>query len=223
MTTSGTETVTTVRNHWWWRPGWRQGRHFYACHLTMEDQPQLRELIRQYQDALTDQANLDLIPPSWLHMTMQGIGFTDEVSEADIARVTERIGERLRDVEPPTVTFHRPTIHREAVLLEARPKEPIYQLRRATYEAILSVLGADRFSEPPPDQDDYTPHVSIAYVNHDGPALPIAEAISRVNAQPVTATLRNVSVLVFHRDHQMYEWTKATRLPIGSPEPSKCR
>jgi 2'-5' RNA ligase len=215
MTASGTEAATAVRNHWWWRPGWRLGRHFYACHLTMEDQPQLRELIRQYQDVLADQANLDLIPPRWLHMTMQGIGFTDEVSEADIALATERVGERLRSLEPPTVTFDQPTIHPEAIYLKAHPKEPVYQLRRAVYSAIRSALGADRFSEPLPDQDDYTPHVSIAYVHKDGPARPIAEAIDRVSVEPVTTALRSVSVLVFHRDHQMYEWTKATRLPIG--------
>jgi hypothetical protein len=35
----------SVRNHWWWRPGWTAGRHYYACHLTLDDQPQLRELV----------------------------------------------------------------------------------------------------------------------------------------------------------------------------------
>jgi hypothetical protein len=29
----------SVRNHWWWRPGWAEGRHFYACHMTLDDQP----------------------------------------------------------------------------------------------------------------------------------------------------------------------------------------
>ena len=45
MTSAEPQLVTTVRNHWWWRPGWRTGRHFYACHLTLDDQPQLRELV----------------------------------------------------------------------------------------------------------------------------------------------------------------------------------
>ena len=39
MAAAEPQVITTVRNHWWWRPGWRAGRHFYACHLTLNDQP----------------------------------------------------------------------------------------------------------------------------------------------------------------------------------------
>jgi hypothetical protein len=115
MASPDTDTVTAVSNHWWWRPGWRAGRHFYACHLTLEDQAQLRELVRQYQAAIAHLSNVDLIPPRWLHLTMQGIGFTDDISTADLDMVTERIRERLGEVSPPTVMFHRPTIRKEAM------------------------------------------------------------------------------------------------------------
>ena len=40
--------------------------------------------------------NLDLIPARWLHVTMQGIGFTDDINTDDLADVTSRLGERLR-------------------------------------------------------------------------------------------------------------------------------
>jgi 2'-5' RNA ligase len=203
-----------VRNHWWWRPGWRTGRHVYACHLTLDDQPQLRALVRQYQDAMAHLPNLDLIPARWLHVTMQGIGFTDEISTADLAAVTGRLGERLRIMKAPVATFERPTIHPEAVVLEADPPEPLYQLRLAMYETIASVLGHDKFSEPRPEPERFKPHVSAAYVNSDGPVKPIADAISTINPEPVTVTFRQVSLLVFHRDRRMYEWTQATPLPI---------
>jgi hypothetical protein len=42
-----------VRNHWWWRPGHAEGRHFYACHLILDDQPELRQVAADYQQALT--------------------------------------------------------------------------------------------------------------------------------------------------------------------------
>ena len=64
------EHVTTVRNHWWWRPGWAPGRHFYACHLTFEDQPGVQQLVLGYQATLAGLARLDLIPIRWLHLTM---------------------------------------------------------------------------------------------------------------------------------------------------------
>ena len=112
-------------------------------------------------------------------------------------------------------TFHRPTIRPEAVLLKAEPPEPLYQLRLAMYDAIAAVLGPAKFSEPRPEPGQFTPHVSAAYVNSDGSSQPIADAISKTDPQPITATFGTASVLVFHRDHRMYEWTQATPLTIG--------
>jgi hypothetical protein len=51
-----------VRNHWWWRPGWRQGRRFYTRHLTFDDQPQLHALVDAYRDSFAQLPGLDLIP-----------------------------------------------------------------------------------------------------------------------------------------------------------------
>jgi 2'-5' RNA ligase len=215
MPVSDSAPAGSVRNHWWWRPGWRAGRHFYACHLTMEDQPQLRNLIQRYQDALTGLGNLDLIPPQWLHLTMQGIGFVDEVSPDELTVITKRIADRLRDVPLPVVTFDRPTVAADAIYFKAHPAEPIYELRLATYQAITSALDTGQFQEAPPTPEQYTPHVSAAYVNSDGPAQPIIDALNNVQEPSVTATFRAASILTFHRDHQMYEWTKTIPVPIG--------
>ncbi len=211
-----------VSNHWGWRPGWRSGRHFYACHFTLNDQPQLRTLVRQYQDAMAHLPNLDLIPSRWLHVTMQGIGFTDEISTDDLVAVTSRLRECLRSMEAPVATFHRPTVRPEAVLLKADPPEPLYQLRLAMYETIASVLGPRKFSEPRPAPGRFKPHVSAAYVNNDGPVKPIADAIMNTNPEPVTVMFKQASLLVFHRDHRMYEWTKATPLPFGATSSPGC-
>lgn len=215
MTAADPQAVTTVRNHWWWRPGWQAGRHYYACHLTLKDQPQLRELVRQYQDTIAHLPNLDLIPPQWLHITMQGIGFTDQISTDDLAVITEQVTGRLRDMRPPTATFHRVTIRPEAVVLKAEPPQPLYELKQAMYDAIAPVLDPAKFPEPRPEPGRFTPHVTAAYVNNEGPAGPIAKAVSSINPQPVTVTFSAVTLLVFHRDHRMYEWTQATPLPIG--------
>jgi 2'-5' RNA ligase len=217
MVSADPQSVTAVKSHWWWRPGWHVGRHFYACHITLDDQPELRALVLHYQDAMRHLPYLDLIPPRWLHITTQGIGFVDEIRPADLAAVTEAIRERLLDVEPPVAKFHRPTIQPEAVLLKAHPPQPLYQLRMCLYDTIACVLGPDKFSEPRPEPRQFTPHVSAAYVNSDGPVAPIAEAISGLDLQPVTATFRVVSLLEFHRDRRMYEWTDETPLPIGKP------
>jgi hypothetical protein len=82
------------------------------------------------------------------------------------------------------------------------------------------VLGPIKFSEPQPEPGQFTPHVSVAYVSTDGPARPIADAIGETQPQPVAVTFTTASVLVFHRDHRMYEWTKATPLPIRPARPA---
>ncbi|HLI37979.1 MAG TPA: 2'-5' RNA ligase family protein [Streptosporangiaceae bacterium] len=208
--------LTTVRDHWWWRPGWRTGRHFYACHLTLDDQPQLREIVYGYQHATRQLAFLDQIPPEWLHITMQGIGFTDEISEREIAGITASLRKVLATFDPPATAFQHPTIQTEAVCLRAHPAEPLHQLRLRMHHAVLSVLGPDRFPEPEPSPEQFTPHVSTAYVNSESPADPLAAALTGVHSTAVTATFRKASLLVFHRDNRMYQWTSATPIPIGA-------
>jgi 2'-5' RNA ligase len=203
-----------VRNHWWWRPGWRTGRHFYACHLITEGQPQLGELVGHYQAALANIPGLDLIPKAWLHITTQGIGFADEISTADLTSVRKHLTERLRDLEPPVVTSWQPAIWEEAVVLKAIPQEPLYQLRIAMHDAVAAALGPAKFSEPWPAPDQFTPHLSVAYASHDGPGEPIAEALRTVTADAVI-TFGQAFMLEFHRDKRMYEWTQATPIPIG--------
>src|SRR5579862_9142393 len=215
MPTTDGANLESVRNHWWWRPGWRVGRHLYACHLTLDDQPQLRELIGHYQDALAHLENLDLIPPGSLHLTMQRIGWADEVTPAELAVVAERIADRLRAAPRPVVTFHQPIVWDEAVVLKVLPAEPIYALRLAVYQAIEAALGPKALPVAPPGPGQFVPHVSVAYVNADGPAQPVFDALIRAHPSPVTVTFRVAPILTFHRDHQMYEWTSALPIPIG--------
>ena len=217
------ETIETplppaVRNHWWWRPGWTTGRHYYACHLTLDDQPQLRQLVARYQQAIEDRPGLDLIPPQWLHITMQGIGFTDEISAAELRSLTDALTQELSKIDPPTVSFRSLTVDPEAIYLKAHPADALYPLRARMGRAVVSAIGANDSASDMPAPREFNPHVSIAYVSADGQAQPIAEALQAVAATTVTATFRKASLLEFHRDHRMYEWTSATPIAIGSSE-----
>lgn len=74
----------------------------------------------------------------------------------------------------------------------------------------------DRFPDPEPSPEQFTPHVSTAYVNSESPVDPLAAALTGVHSTAVTATFGKASLLVFHRDHCMYQWTDATPIPIGT-------
>jgi 2'-5' RNA ligase len=211
---SNIEYVDELHDHWWWRPGWRAGRHFYAFHFTLGDQQELQNLVAEYQKPLRGVGGLDLIPAQWLHLTMQGIGFVDEVDADRIARLATVATENLATVCPPVVTFHRPVIRPEAVYLPAQPADDIRAVRTAVRDAIATVLG-DGGLDSAEQLTSYRPHVSVAYSNMDQSPAPIIEALSRVDPAPTIVTLRHVDLLKFHRDHRMYEWTNASPLPIG--------
>lgn len=204
-----------VRDHWWWRPGWAEGRHFYACHLTLDDQPELRGLVADYQKALAGMPGIDLIPPQWLHLTMQGIGFTDQISKAELDAVGDALTTGLASIEQPAVQFQYLTVHPEAIYLKAHPAAALYSLRVKMHEAAASVLGPEKFSDPPPGQAAFLPHVSIGYINRDGESRPIAAALGSLTTRPVDVTFAEAHLLEYHRDHRMYEWTSDTHIPIG--------
>ncbi|MEV0807338.1 2'-5' RNA ligase family protein [Micromonospora sp. NPDC050200] len=209
------EHVERMRDHWWWRPGWQPGQHFYACHFSMSRHAELVRLVESYQASLAEFRTLDLIPAVWLHLTMQGIGFVDEVTDVELSELRDLVQRRLGALTPPTVTFHRPVVRPEAVYLPADPSEPIRSLRDVVRHAVAEVLGDDRVEQPARPPVEYRPHVSLAYSNAEQDAEPIAKALSEIHAEPVSLTLDHVDLLTFHRDRRMYEWTRAIPLSIG--------
>jgi hypothetical protein len=113
--------VSAVRDHWWWRPGWRPGRRFYTFHLTWRDQPAVQELAAQARARLAQIRELDLVPGQWLHLTTQGIEFTDEVSGADLAAITAAARARLAAVHPALVQVAAPKAASEGVVCWVGP------------------------------------------------------------------------------------------------------
>lgn len=56
-----------------------------------------------YQKALAGMPGIDLIPPQWLHLTMQGIGFTDQISATELGALSDALTAGLATVEQPAV------------------------------------------------------------------------------------------------------------------------
>lgn len=204
-----TEPVT-MANHWWWRPGWNTGRSFYTWHLTFEDAPEVQQLAAEYRAALADVPGLDLIPDPWLHLTMQGLGFVGEVSEAEARKIADEAAERLAAIPAFNLALGPAIVTPEALLLTVNPAEPVFAVRTAIRDAIGVV-----WQEVPEGADGFQPHVSVAYSNADGPADPARTALSTVTSYPATARISSAELIVLNRDHQMYEWTTFASVPLG--------
>jgi hypothetical protein len=92
-----------------------------------------------------------------LHLTVQGVGFIDEVTAADRAAVVEAGRRRLAGSPAIDLTFGPADAADEGVLLAGAPKGPVAALRAHLRAAIAHALGAERV--PGDDDEQIWPHV----------------------------------------------------------------
>jgi 2'-5' RNA ligase len=202
--------VDRMADHWWWRPGWRSGRRMYTWHVTFEDQPAVHDLAARYQAKLSGLPGLDLIPARWLHLTTQGVGFTDEVAEQDVAAIIDTASERVAGLAPIAATLGPTVVTPEAILLDVAPVPELRVMRNKLRAAIADVLGPERLMEAA----DWTPHVSVAYSSSTGPAAEYLAALAD-SSDTENVMIDHVQLIVLGRDHRMYEWTTYADLPLG--------
>jgi 2'-5' RNA ligase len=200
-----------MADHWWWRPGWRAGRRMYTWHVTFDGQPAIHDLAAKYQSRLAGLPGLDPVPAEWLHLTTQGVGFTDEIPDRDVAAIIDATSERLASLSPIDAMLGPVTVTPEAILLDVAPLSPLRGLRDELRAAISDVLGPEMLME----SADWTPHVSVAYSNS---AVPAAEYISAVADSRNTegALIDHVQLIVLGRDRRMYEWSTRAEVPVGT-------
>ncbi|MEU9190290.1 2'-5' RNA ligase family protein [Streptomyces sp. NPDC048484] len=201
----------TMRNHWWWRPGWSVGRRFYTWHLTFESQDDVHRLAAEYRSALAPLGDiLTPIPDRWLHLTMQGIGFVGETKEQDIHAIVDAAHARLATIPAFDLQIGPEVLDPEAVLLQVHPDGPVRAVRNAIRDAIGDVLD-----EVPEEAEGFTPHISVAYSAGNGTAEPIAQVLADRNLTPAQARISSAELIVIHRDNQMYEWESFAKVPLG--------
>jgi 2'-5' RNA ligase len=200
-----------MADHWWWRPGWRPGRRMYTFHITFDDQPVVHRLASRCQEALRGLGGVDLVPPRWLHLTVQGVGFTDEVSAGDADAIMQAARNRLAGLPAPSVGLGPVTITPEAILLPAEPGEALTAVRAALRAAILDVWAPSRLTEA----ETWTPHVTVAYSKSDGPAAPYHAALEDISGT-VHAQITAIQLIILGRDDHIYEWSVYAAAAIGA-------
>jgi 2'-5' RNA ligase len=207
------EHATDLRDHWWWRPGWQVGTRFYTWHITFDGQTELHRLVDTYQAELARHPGLDLIPRRWLHLTMQGVGHTADITTDQINNLLSAAQARLTALDPVTVQFHHPVIRPEAIVLPALPPAEVDRIRVAVRASIADALGPDSVPDP---ADGFQPHVTLAYSSSSQSANTIESAIDSISSEPVEVSISSASLIELHRDDRMYEWHTIAEVPIGS-------
>jgi 2'-5' RNA ligase len=206
-----TVNVASMRDHWWWRPGWRPGRRLYTWHVTFADVPVVQELAASAQARLAGLDGIDLVPGRWLHLTTQDVGFTDEISDADLAAIGGAASARLAAIEPIPVTIGPARVASEGILCWVGPDNALTPMRDAIRVAIADVWGPQRV----PDGPAWAPHVSIAYGSADGPADAFEAALDGEDTV-AAMTVDAVTLIRLGRDQHVYEWETLARVPLGT-------
>lgn len=201
-----------VRNHWYWRPGWRVGRRYYTWHLTFADHPSVTALSDAYRSILDATPETDAIPAQWLHLTMQGVGFVDEVDRADVDAIVESARHRCATLTPFELTIGSPYVDVEAVQIDVQPPGSVAELRRTLRSAIADVWGPAKVPEA---EEPFLPHMSLAYINRDGPASQLARSIGNIRTQPAVTMIDSCQLIVINRDDLMYKWELHAQVQLG--------
>jgi 2'-5' RNA ligase len=199
-----------VRDHWYWRPGWRAGRSFYTWHITFADRPEIAALHTSYADLVNDLPGFTPVPLEWLHVTLQGVGFTDRVPDEDLADIIEATRHRVTTIEAFPVTIGPAVLDAETVQLPIRPVEPLQHLRDLIRAAITDVWGDDAIPELP----DLNPHITLAYSNHRDPTGPAAARLLAHPPHTATLPITTLTLVTLTRTTHLYHWTPQSTLPL---------
>jgi 2'-5' RNA ligase len=198
-------------DHWYWRPGWRIGRRFYTWHLTFEDTPEVQRLATLYQSKI-DLPFLDPVPLDGLHLTLQGIGFTDEVGHDDLAAMSAAAQVRCAELAPMELRIGPADADEQGVPLALRPWEPLRELRAALRHAIADVWGSERV---PDAAEGFHPHITVFYSNAIADPTPLRERLTELrDTPPVRATIRRVSLIELGRDDKVYRWSTVANVAL---------
>ncbi|MEV5895793.1 2'-5' RNA ligase family protein [Nonomuraea fuscirosea] len=208
-----------VRSHWWPREGWWPGRLVYTWHLTFEGAPQLHRLAERYQQALAAVGGHDPVPAQWLHLTVQSVGWVDEVSDERLEQVIRAVAVRLGRLAPVEVTFDRPAVMGEGVALTPAPAEPLREIWGEIRNGVAEVAGEAPMAAE--QVEGFHPHVSLTYINTPGMARPYVEALSGVDAEPVRVNVDRVTLIVQNRvlePEWVYRWSTHAVVPLGADD-----
>ncbi|MEJ3651378.1 2'-5' RNA ligase family protein [Actinomycetes bacterium KLBMP 9759] len=193
-----------LTDHWWPRPGRPPGRLVLTWHLTFENATELHRAATAYQAAVAELPLLRPIPPQWLHVTLQSVGYADEVEAGTVVDVVDAVRKQLAAVPAFTVRLRRPVVYGEAAVLQLEPPEPVGDVLGAVRAGIEAVLG------PLPERTrPFHPHVSIAYSGGEGESAPYVEALAAVDPGPVEIEITQVSLIRQERllaPHWFYRW-----------------
>ncbi|MFJ8685805.1 2'-5' RNA ligase family protein [Micromonospora wenchangensis] len=207
-------------NHWE-RTGWCPGRRSYHWMICLGESETVRALATRCQAALGHIPTLDLVPLKWLHLTVQKVGFTDEVPAAHLDQIVAAAQRRLAVIPPIPLRVGPLAGSAGAVRFSAGPHPLVRSVRQALRQALAEVRGERAV---PTRATAFVPHVSIAYNNTPTDATPVIDAVARLRrVASVTTVVHRVELVELRREPRSYAWDVLATGTLGGNEQSDNR
>jgi 2'-5' RNA ligase len=203
-------TALSLRDHWQWRPEWVVDRACLLWYLTFESQPDLSHQAEQVRARLRSVDKVDVVPLPWLHLTLDDVGFADEVAPDHVEQVVESARSAVAGWTPPPLTLGPLAPMDDSVVLEAGPVEELVGLRDRLRTATSGVLGPDRDSP----LDEFRPHVTLAYLNDTCEAEAVMAPLRSVTAAQVVVPEPRLTLAAVTRRDRHYQWTSCGQVAL---------
>jgi 2'-5' RNA ligase len=188
-----------TRDHWWWREGWGPGRRYLTWHLTFETATALHETAERAAGFLRRLPGVDVVPVEWLHLTMTGVGFADELDPPARKAVADAGFEAASGIPLAPLVFDRLFLYQEGLCLSAT-SPALQELKARQVEAVRRAGGQAAAAEV------FHPHVSLAYFSSEIDESALDDALERAAIGQVSVSSPRLSLLEIGRDEHVYTW-----------------
>lgn len=189
-----------------WRTDWTAERTCLYWYLTFEDQPALLSLFADVEDDLRRVASIDVVPPSWLHLTLLEVGFADEVTPSEMDDLVTA-ARSVTGLLPLALELGPITTMTDAVVLQV-----VSEQLGALQGLLAEGLRGSRAVEP--DPDGFWPHVSLAYTNSDCLREDVMGPLSDVADRRTSLTVPRLTLAAVTREQDHYRWQEVTALTL---------
>lgn len=205
-----------MTDHWAREQQWRPGQGLWALYVICGSIPAVVGHATQFQERLSGMRGLDLVDPRWLHLTVLGVAFVEDVEPAALARLVDRVT-AITAAEPAMeMVAGAPRARTDAVWMPVSTTPSVVPLRNSLEQAVVTCLGRRPHPLPLPPEG-FQPHVSIAYANADAPLVDeVDDRLSGVDLAPVSFRASHLSLLRLRREAPRWSWDAEQRIPFGS-------
>ncbi|MCW2791946.1 MAG: hypothetical protein JWO76_1044 [Nocardioides sp.] len=191
-----------------WRTDWTAERTCLYWYLTFEDQPALHSLFGDVEDDLRRVASVDVVPPSWLHLTLLEVGFADDVTPSEMTDLVTA-ARSVTGLLPLQLELGPITTMTDAVVLQVASSAEVLALQALLAEGLHASRGIV------PDPDDFWPHVSLAYTNSDCRRDDVMEALGGVADRRTSLAVPRLTLAAVTRQQDHYRWQEVAALTLG--------